>query len=138
MLSNGAGIVLDSLTFGPQTADISLGRCPNGTGPFSELIIPTFNNDNYCPAFIEDEDASRQQFVVIPNPFRDHFTIISRIPGSLSAELYNSSGMQVAKTNIYSGEAKIDASILPSGMYFFILRNENNEVSGSGKIIKIK
>ena len=138
MLSNGAGLVLDSLTFGPQTADISLGRCPNGTGPFSDLIIPTFAEDNYCPDFIGDEDGEKRQFLVMPNPFLDHFIIMSYIPGMLSAEIYSLSGLKVAEENLESGEAMFHDLNIPSGMYFIILKNEKNEVMGSGKILKLK
>jgi|WetSurMetagenome_2_1015567.scaffolds.fasta_scaffold21154_1 hypothetical protein len=43
--SNTDGSVLDSTTFGSQTASRSLARVPNGTGPFV-LCLPTFNANN--------------------------------------------------------------------------------------------
>jgi len=138
MFSDGAGLVLDSLTFGPQTADISLGRCPNGSGLFSDLIIPTFGTDNYCPDYITDQDVNDQGVIVMPNPFRDHFTILSDNPETSSAEIFNSSGLQVAKEKFKSGVVRFNAFYLPAGMYFYIIRDDKNEVLCSGKIVKLK
>jgi hypothetical protein len=138
MLSDGAGLVLDSLTFGAQTADISLGRCPNGTGPFSDLIMPTFNNDNYCPDYISDKDVTKPPFIVMPDPFLDHFVLMSDIQGIISAEMYSISGSKVAEEKVESGLARFDALNLPSGIYFIIIKNDKNEVLGSGKIVKLK
>ncbi len=138
MLSDGAGLVLDSLTFGPQTADISFGRCPNGSGFFSDLEFPTFGEDNYCPEFIADQSAKDQGFIVMPNPFSDHFTLISEIPGNLTAEVFNSSGMLVVKEVIESGEVRFNCFDLPPGMYLILLRSEKNELISSGKIVKLK
>lgn len=138
MLSDGEGLVLDSLTFGTQIADISFGRCPNGTGPFSDLIIPTFGNDNYCPDFISDQNRSKPPFIVMPDPFIDHFILMSDIQGINSAEMYSMSGLKVAEENIESGRASFNSLNFPSGMYFIILKNEKNEVKGSGKIVKLK
>ncbi|MCX7611021.1 MAG: lamin tail domain-containing protein [Ignavibacterium sp.] len=44
-LSAGNGSVIDSVTFGPQIANISMARIPNGTGPFVQTL-PTFNSIN--------------------------------------------------------------------------------------------
>lgn len=138
MLSNGDGIVLDSLSFGEQIADISFGRCPNGSGIFSDLAIPTFGHDNYCPAFIVGQDISPNRTVAMPNPFMDHLTLKTEIPGDFSAELYNSSGLRVIKTVMESGQARFITTDLSSGIYFFILKdNEKNRIIDSGKIVKL-
>jgi hypothetical protein len=138
MLSDGAGLVLDSLTFGPQTADISLGRCPNGSGLFTDLEFPTFGTDNYCPDYISDQKVNDQKILVMPNPFRDHFTLLSDDPETFSAEIFNSSGLQVAKEKFESGVVRFNAFYLPAGIYFYIIRDDKNEVLCSGKIVKIK
>ncbi len=39
------GGLIDSITFGAQSADITTGRFPNGTGPFMNLL-PTFHAEN--------------------------------------------------------------------------------------------
>lgn len=44
-LSASNGTVIDSITFGPQIANISMARIPNGTGTFVQTL-PTFNSLN--------------------------------------------------------------------------------------------
>jgi hypothetical protein len=44
-LSAANGTVIDSITFGPQIANISMARIPNGTGAFVQTL-PTFNSLN--------------------------------------------------------------------------------------------
>jgi spore coat protein CotH len=137
MLSNGLGVVLDSLTFGEQTADVSLGRCPNGVGTFSTLDIPTFGYENYCPEFIQDHAGNLLKFTIAPNPFRDQFVISSNDIKVFSAELFNSSGMKIDKKTGENGQIRYSDSVLPKGIYFILVKNEKNEVIGSGKVIKL-
>jgi hypothetical protein len=49
--------IIDSLSFGPQTKDVSLGRCPNGTGTFMTMS-PSFAARNHCPALCGDADGT--------------------------------------------------------------------------------
>lgn len=137
MLSNGDGIVLDSLTFGAQLADISWGRCPNGSGPFSDLEFPTFNYENYCPEYISDPGNKMTSLEIMPNPFRDEFKIIVDNEDIKSAELINPSGMKIDVEYFEAGQAKFNATSLSPGLYFILIRNDKNEVTGSGKVIKL-
>ncbi len=137
MLSNGNGIVLDSLSFGEQIADISFGRCPNGSGIFSDLEIPTFENDNYCPEYISDYGKTWQEVKIMPNPFRDEFTVMAELQGVSSAELITTSGILIEKRNFEGGQVTFDATLLFPGVYIIIIRNDKNEVNGSGKVVKL-
>jgi len=138
MLSNGDGLVLDSLTYSTQNADISSGRCPNGSGLFSDLEYPTFGTDNYCPAFVSDKSIAGQQFIVLPNPFRDHVTVTTSSTGKFSVVLFNSSGLKMAEETSEGGMVSLDTSHSPAGIYIYLVRNENGKVTGSGKIVKLK
>ncbi len=40
--------LLDTITYGPQTSDVSQGRLPNGTGPITTLVYPSPNADNHA------------------------------------------------------------------------------------------
>ncbi len=42
-------VIIDSLTFGAQTTDISMGRCPDGTGAFASMP-PSAGTANICAA----------------------------------------------------------------------------------------
>ncbi|MCB9466071.1 MAG: CotH kinase family protein [Candidatus Eisenbacteria bacterium] len=45
MFSDPQGAVVDSVTFGAQTTNLTMARIPNGTGPFVQGL-PTFNAQN--------------------------------------------------------------------------------------------
>ncbi len=45
VLSNPDSVIVDYVRFGPVEADVSIGRFPNGTGPFTRMV-PTFNGPN--------------------------------------------------------------------------------------------
>jgi hypothetical protein len=47
LLADPDTAIVDSTTYGAQTADISAGRCPNGTGAFDDMT-PTFGQPNDC------------------------------------------------------------------------------------------
>ncbi|HLG35926.1 MAG TPA: CotH kinase family protein, partial [Bacteroidia bacterium] len=127
MLSNAAGTVLDSITFGTQTSDVALARCPNGTGPFTSRI-PTFGTIN-CPVGVE-ELSSNFSSIVYPNPANDLLRVKFLRSEKINAlKIYSASGQIVFEKNISSPETIIDLSKLPAG--FYLLRvNE----TGSHKI----
>ena len=52
VLSDGVTVV-DSLTFGSQTDDISYGRVPDGGSSWSDITIPTPGTSN-AGLFVED------------------------------------------------------------------------------------
>ena len=47
-LSNSLGEIIDSLVFGSQVSDVSLGRCPDGSGDFIPNAVPTKGAPNNC------------------------------------------------------------------------------------------
>ena len=76
------GTVIDSISFPAQTADISFGRYPNGTGPFVPMP-PTFNATNSI-AGVGDLENEISVFVY-PNPSAGKFTVFG--PKSAIQEL---------------------------------------------------
>lgn len=61
LLSDSAAQPLDFVNFGPQSADISSGRYPDGWGPFQSML-PTFAAPNQDETPDEEEDPSRALF----------------------------------------------------------------------------
>ena len=47
-LSNSLGQVIDSLIFGLQNEDVTMARCPDGTGAFASNTLPTRAFPNSC------------------------------------------------------------------------------------------
>lgn len=116
MLSNGAGGVLDSLSFGPQKADTTYGRYPNGTGPF--VFMPrTFNAVNSLTSGVDDitADASLRLF---PNPVLDNLSIRSDQPlGLIRAS--DALGREVLRRDAGAlRNTVLDLKALPAGLYF--------------------
>jgi len=137
MLSDGSGTVLDSLTFGPQADDISLGRCPNGTGAFTSQATSTFNLTNDCPAFTP-EITPGAAVELSPNPVRDYLNIRCSDPSLLKAEFFNTAGMKLAETELDHGEGSFAVSSFPAGIYFCRLSGESGAIVRNCKFIILK
>jgi hypothetical protein len=75
MLSDSNGVVYDSLSFGAQTADISFGRYPNGTGIF-QTMPTTFAKENSLVSAV-NELYSKAEFNLYPNPAGDFIQVQS-------------------------------------------------------------
>ena len=84
ILSDPDTNIIDEITYGPQKADTTTGRYPNGTGPFI-VMWPTFGAENINtfptavpePGTCPDIAVLRQNF---PNPFSDKTTISFYLP----------------------------------------------------------
>ncbi len=114
ILSNSNGAILDSVTFGEQAADVSMGRCPNGTGSFITLEEPTFNGANLCQT--EVEEATGPEFrILYPNPAQDYIMLPEEWQNAGEIGIYSNVGLE-----IYRGEARgtIDVRNFAPGAYF--------------------
>lgn len=78
LLTDPAMSILDDVVFGPQKADTSTGRFPNGAGPFIGMR-PTFGaeNVNGFPTGIGDPHGAAPFYLAqnFPNPFSGVTTI---------------------------------------------------------------
>lgn len=124
MLSYPSGLVLDSLTFGVQTANISMQRCPNGTGSFI-ATTPTYNSTNCIVGIAEQEKD--YGFSFFPNPANESVTITST-EGINDLSVYNLAGQLI----YHSGKSHSDPFILnvstwDNGMYFLQVNNQSRK-----------
>lgn len=116
MLSNGASLVLDSVSFGQQLPDLTFGRYPNGTGNFT-YMPPTFNAVN-STSVSAAEPYDLLHIQVYPNPVSDRLSVRSDVPiGALRitdllgrAVYFQDFGDQTS--------ASFSLAILPAGAYF--------------------
>lgn len=115
MISNGAGGVIDSLSFGPQMTDTTFGRYPNGTGAFT-FMPRTFNAVNQLTVSAPEpnRDASLRIF---PNPAVAALTIMSGYDlGRI--ELFDALGREVLQTEAGdSRTVRLDVSGAADGIY---------------------
>ncbi len=115
MLSNGAGGVIDSLSFGPQKADTTYGRYPNGTGPFT-FLARTFNALNSTLSAGEIwQDASLRIF---PNPAHDLLSVRSD-QGLGVVWMYDAYGRRILQADAgHANSITLDMGDVPPGIYW--------------------
>ena len=112
MLSDGAGTVLDSLSFGPQQPDISFGRYPNGVGPFTFMPV-TFDDFNSTTS---TQSPERAFLILAPNPAKESFTLQSdALLGRV--QVLDGMGRLVQEFNTLDRQMTVYVNNLPAGMY---------------------
>jgi len=115
ILSNQSGTVLDSISFFNQFSNVSYGRYPNGTGPFT-LMYTSHNATNSAGIGVE-EAFNNDDLAVYPNPASGLVTIGVVSNSKYVLEIRNALGQTLLSKNI-EGEEVIDVSAWPGGLYF--------------------
>ncbi|HWN80603.1 MAG TPA: CotH kinase family protein, partial [Candidatus Udaeobacter sp.] len=129
--------VIDTLSFGPQTANISFGRYPDGD-PSWRFLVPTYNASNQGGVGVGDQPAGAVPLRLVlgpcrPNPTRSAAHIPFGLPtrGHTRLVIYDAAGRAVAKlldqemdpgfhAAEWDGRAA-DAGGVPAGVYFYRL-----------------
>jgi spore coat protein CotH len=123
MLSNSAGMIIDSVTYGAQTADLSTGRCLNGTGSFTVLAAPSFNSMN-CATGIDEADK-KEKIKIYPNPACSFINIEFDDKNKINVvSIYNSLGQQIVVNQFGQERATIDISGFNDGIYLVKINND--------------
>lgn len=121
MFSNG-NTVLDSVRYGFQGADISIGRCPDGMGIFDVTTIPTYNSNN-CAVGIKEVSNIGYQGSIFPNPANQELFIKTDSNNELPITILNSIG-EITYKGTVKGITKINTSTFGQGIYFVLISNE--------------
>ena len=136
----GDGVtIIDSLTFGPQSADVSYGRNPDGSDTWEYFISPTPAVPNSTSSIAENS-VSPQNCVLFqnyPNPFNPTTTFKYELPNESKVVLsvFDINGCLV-ETIVSKNQAadfysvQWDASNVPSGVYFY--RIQVNDPANGG------
>jgi len=140
--TNGVDII-DSISFGPQTTNMSLARTIDGTGVWMQMApTPGYSN---VPVSVEDEvvPAGYDLMQNFPNPFNPSTVIRYSLKegGMVSLKVYSSLGEEIAELGgdfkpAGSYQTEFNAQNLPSGVYF--LRLSVNGFSMSRKMILLR
>lgn len=119
---------LDFYDFGPQEADISEGRFPDGASTWKKLAERTDGSPNSSSAVSDDPRACPTAYVLhqnYPNPFNPLTTIgfTLEVPKRVRIDIFNLKGQRVAELRDETVPAgrhtlEFDAGDLPSGVYF--------------------
>ncbi|MDA0986162.1 MAG: CotH kinase family protein [Bacteroidetes bacterium] len=129
--STSSGItLLDSISFGTQQDDISLGRIPNGSGNFV-FTKPTPLAINTPVVYVENNNNQPKSFNLsqnYPNPFNSTTKINFSIPKKsfIQLKVYNLLGVEIAtvvdelkEAGFYS--VSFNGVDLPTGIYLYKL-----------------
>ncbi|MBP9068415.1 MAG: CotH kinase family protein [Bacteroidia bacterium] len=137
MLSNGSGIIIDSLTYGNQTANVSTGRCPDGTGAFVLQNQTSLGNLN-CGVGVKTIDPNELSFEIYPNPASDVLNVNYKNSSMVlkKLEVYDITGRKLLGTDIISS-AKINTSTLQNGTYLIHVI-EGGKLMGAKKFVIIR
>ncbi|MCB0543231.1 MAG: CotH kinase family protein [Saprospiraceae bacterium] len=116
MLSNGAGTVLDSLSYGQQKTDTTYGRYPNGTGDFT-FMPRTFNAPNSLTSSAQ-EPGPDATFDIHPNPANEMIRITAEAPIGV-LRISDMQGRQVYAEDFGNARQSVqDVGSLADGVYF--------------------
>lgn len=121
ILSYADGYVVDSISFGAQTKDVSFLRCPNGTGNF-EKHAPSFNDEN-CKTVSTSEEVN-ENWLIYPNPTVDRIFIENDKNEIQDIKVYQSSGQQIVHLQTpFSQLIDIDLFGNKPGIYLVKINN---------------
>lgn len=129
ILSYPNGTIVDTVTFGAQTANIAYARIPNGTGSFVTML-PTFNGNNES---LSVDDVEVLEINAFPNPV-DGVLNLSANARIDEVSIYNMLGQVVFSGKFDGGEVQIGTAHLEKGVYMVRVKMENQ--AGTLKIIK--
>lgn len=138
LIANDGVTWLDSLTFGPQTSDISFGRTPDGSSTW-KLMSPTPGSANIITSIANEFTLAEFKVSAFPNPFNPTTTIqyhLNKI-SDVSITIYDLLGRviwSIIKTNqpiginniTWQGKNEIGKSV-NSGLYICKISDGNNQ-----------
>jgi hypothetical protein len=111
-LFSADNLIVDTLTFGTQTEDVSCGRESDGAPEIVFFTTPTPGRSNNLSAV--DQTVVDERLMVYPNPATGATIRLNKL---MDCRIYNSSGVM-----IYSGREvrEIDVSSYPPGLYIIV------------------
>lgn len=122
-LATNDSTIIDEIVFGAQTADISSGRIPNGTGPFIE-VTPTPNAINSVTSvFAALENLN---FTMYPNPVSEKLFFNMNPQEVIQIRLMDLNGkvvLQQSYNKLSNGE--LDVSNISNGSYILNFRTDS-------------
>ena len=130
ILSYPDGTIVDSVTFGAQTTDLSYARIPNGTGNFV-IQGATFNANNESLS-VDNFNDFNNSLVVYPNPTSSVLNVSNANYAIESIQVINLQGQTLFKKEIINDfNYEINIANYPQGIYLVTV-NKNHVL----KVIK--
>jgi len=133
--TDGNSILVDGLSFGPQSADISYGRETDANLNWVFFTLPTPGSANGVVLGVEELNASKKNISVFPNPYSGHVIIFNNSDKIMKVNVYDLSGKQLSDFGIRAGERFYYRDNYKKGIR--ILKWQTDNIAGAIKIIKL-
>ncbi|MEP7263461.1 MAG: CotH kinase family protein [Bacteroidota bacterium] len=118
-----AGSMIDSVTYGQQSADVSYGRCADGSGAF-KTMSSSFGLQNNCPVGI-DQLVYDKNVILFPNPTNSVIHIASLNESITTLKIYDAySHLLESKEAQQMQKFSVDLSNYPDGIYLIQVNKE--------------
>ncbi|GJQ62127.1 MAG: hypothetical protein SCALA702_11800 [Melioribacteraceae bacterium] len=95
--------IVDQVSFGAQETDISMGRFPNGTGPF-EMMTPTFGLENQISGNLNSEIIVDEGWNILSMPVHADDMMVSSVFPDAASPAYAFDGGYVTADEFMMGE----------------------------------
>lgn len=125
-LKNALATTVDSINYGTQDFVTSLGRYPNGTGPFVEML-PSFNTFNKLGA----DPILTSDVFLFPNPADTEIHLKKLIDSSVDLEVISATGQVIVARRAPDGIglSTLNTEQFAPGLYFFRMVYEDTTVT---------
>lgn len=122
LLSNASASLIDEITFGVQTTDITFGRYQNGTGSFI-IMNPTFEATNTNTVNVTTINNKESVFNIYPNPTSEKVTIEFKNTETETLYVFNIVGKVIYQNTTNNNSLDIDVSDWTKGIYIIKTKN---------------
>lgn len=124
ILSYANGTIIESVSFGAQTANMGYARIPNGTGNFV-IQAPTFNANNENPLAVNSQEFS-SSLVAFPNPTTTNVTVQNTNALIENIEIYNLQGQKLFENKYNQNAVTLDFASYSNGIYLVVVNKQAN------------
>ncbi len=135
LISYANGTVLDSLSFGAQTADVSWSRCPDGTGAFQATSKTTPGYSNDCTTDTYAAGETTVPVLLFPNPASEYLTVLSNREEEQIFELYDLNGRLVLRERVGRAPMEVPVADLPAGLLIYRISAADYSGAQTGRVV---
>ena len=115
MLSDNSLVSLDGNNYFQQEQDVSVAKCPNGTGLYYYNRLPTWGSDNFCITGLEEHNSDND-FSISPIPASDRISIGDRSGVPVNLHIFDLLGRAVYSVR-FSENVSIETYNWSAGVY---------------------
>ncbi|MDI1355591.1 MAG: CotH kinase family protein [bacterium] len=121
IFSNGLTTILDNISFGSQEVDVSMARCPDGTGNFTPTKLPSYKAFN-CAVGLTELDPLQNMLSLYPNPCTALVNVSCTSCDATELKIFSLLGTPVFKSE-FIDHMTVNTNPFENGLYLVTLGN---------------